>query len=322
MRRLRGVCVSVSLLGLLAGGCTVQAAAPREVAPTAVAVPPDDSPPTDGPTDLPPTPSSTPPSLERVEAAVSLNDTGAITDQATTDYIWAIINNADRVWSRWFADMKRLQPTKNYREPYVDVVTVQPGAPFTNEGCKVETSPGVVTTTFDSNYSNAMYCYAANGHGDDRGIIVVPVQALKKLWSGDIYGRPVADGAAIGDYAAGVVLAHEFGHHIADELAVQLDVPRIPNRDKNNELLADCFAGVHAYALSLGTDGRLDPGDIDEALAALNALGDRSTGSSDPHGTPAERQNAFRVGLYGSETNKLPGYPHNCLKAFWPQGNW
>ena len=64
------------------------------------------------------------------------------------------------------------------------------------------------------------------------------------------------------------VLAHEFGHHIADELSVQLGVKAIPNGDKNNELLADCFAGVHAHALSLGTDGRLDPGDIDEALAA------------------------------------------------------
>ena len=320
--RLQGLCVGLSLLALLAAGCTVRAEGARAPS-TAVAAPSNEaSPPAEGPTDLPPTPTSTPPSLDRVEAAVSQNESGPVTDQATTDYVWAIINNADRLWSKWFAAMKQLEPTRNYREPYVSVVAVQPGTPYTNERCKVEVAPGVYQTTFDSAFRNAMYCYAPNGHGDDRGVVVVPVQALQKLWSGDIYGRPVAAGAAIGDYAAGVVLAHEFGHHIADELSVQLGVKAIPNGDKNNELLADCFAGVHAHALSLGTDGRLDPGDIDEALAALEALGDKNPTSTDPHGNPAERQNAFKIGLYGSEANKVPGYPHNCLKAFWPEGNW
>ena len=264
--------------------------------------------PPDGPTDLPPTPPSTPPQLEQVETAVSSNDVDQVTDDGTTKYALEMLQNADRVWSGWFKQV-------GFAEPFVRIELVQPGQPYTNTSCIVKTPTGDVTT-FPTDFPNAFYCDVANGHGDDKGIIIIPVRALAKLWSGDIYGRKV-DVKAIGDFAAGAIVSHEFGHHIGSELAKDKGInPQA--RGANKELVADCFAGVHAYALSLGTDGHLDPGDIDEALAALAALGDTGT-STDPHGTPDQRRDAFNLGFKGSALDPRGGVPNNCLKAFWPE---
>jgi predicted metalloprotease len=89
---------------------------------------------------------------------------------------------------------------------------------------------------------------------------------------------------------------------------------------KNNELLADCFAGV--WTTTVHDQGRLDNGDVAEALAALDLMGDQPTtdGSTPayPHGTPAERENAFPIGSYGTTTNPVPAVPRNCLNTYWP----
>ena len=307
--RFRYIAVCASLLALLAGCVTV----PPAQAPVAESSSPAPSgtaerPPTEGPTDLPPTPSGLPPALEPVDPVVSGNNTGPVTDQATTDYVWAMIQNADRMWSKWFAG-------EGLKEPYVTVELVQPGKPYHFAPCWLPTSTGRIDT-FPSDFPNAMYCNAVSPGARDAGIMILPIQSMAKLWTGNIYGRQVTNPQAIGDYAAGVVTAHEFGHHIEAELAAQKGLSRVTG--KNKELIADCFAGVHAYSLSLGVDGHLDAGDIDEAVAALEALGDTSTTSTDPHGTPEERSNAFRIGLQGSVADPRPGVPNNCLKAFFP----
>ena len=296
---------------LLTAGCSVPGQGTDRAGSTPAAPPSTASMPLDGPPSPPPTPTTLPPQLEQVDTAVSTNQENSVTDDGTTQYAVEMLQNADRVWSAWFRQL-------GYPEPYVFLQLIQPGVPYTNQNCRAKVGDQIVTT-FASDYPNAMYCDAPNGQ--DKGIIIIPVRALAKLWTGDIYGRRVEDVKAIGDFAAGAVITHEFGHHIGAELAEDKGIaPQA--RGKNKELLADCFAGVHAYALSLGIDGRLDPGDVDEALAALAALGDASPAAADPHGTPAERRSAFLTGMNGTAQDTRGGVPNTCLKAYWPEAAW
>ena len=127
-----------------------------------------------------------------------------------------------------------------------------------------------------------------------RGAVIIPLDGLAGFWSGNIWGRR---SATPGDYAAGLVVAHEFAHHIVDELATQRGVARPVW--KNNELIADCLAGASTWAMA--RDGLLEAGDVEEALALLELIGDYQVDSRSHHGTPAERVAAFRIGLYGPD---------------------
>jgi uncharacterized protein len=118
---------------------------------------------------------------------------------------------------------------------------------------------------------------------------------------------------APGDFAGAYVIAHEVGHHIQTLMGVSEQVARAQRRGQRSgaqslavrmELQADCLAGVWARQ----TDARarvLEPGDIDEAMAAAAAVGDdtlqRSSGravtpDAFTHGTSAQRERWFRVG--------------------------
>lgn len=111
---------------------------------------------------------------------------------------------------------------------------------------------------------------------------------------------------APGDFAMAYVTAHEVGHHIQNLLGTASKIAhlrqQLPEKSFNRysvmlELQADFYAGVWAYHAQK-TKNLLDPGDIDEALAAANAIGDdrlqkQSTGKVIPdaftHGTSAQR---------------------------------
>lgn len=117
---------------------------------------------------------------------------------------------------------------------------------------------------------------------------------------------------APGDFAQAYVLAHEVGHHVQTLLgtngAVQRESRENPS-DANElsvrlELQADCFAGV--WGASVYARGILQPGDVEEALAAAAAVGDdriqeRTRGRIDPetftHGTSEQRVRWFRTGF-------------------------
>ena len=113
---------------------------------------------------------------------------------------------------------------------------------------------------------------------------------------------------APGDFARVYVLAHELGHHVqnvtgtsgevrqqqqgasqaaANELSVRL------------ELQADCYAGIWGH--SAQDRGLIEPGDIDEGLAAAAAVGDDALGNGDQeswtHGSSESRQHWFRAGF-------------------------
>lgn len=121
---------------------------------------------------------------------------------------------------------------------------------------------------------------------------------------------------ASGDAAQAYVIAHEVGHHISAltgvlEQARQLQA-RSSTADGNAvqvrvELQADCYAGVWA-ARARNRDGSraIEPGDIEEAMRAANAIGDdtlmRSAGQrpvpeSFTHGSSEQRMRWLRRGL-------------------------
>jgi len=119
---------------------------------------------------------------------------------------------------------------------------------------------------------------------------------------------------APGDFAQAYVIAHEVGHHIQKLLGYSDKVrkarQRLPEREANRlsvrlELQADFLAGVWAHHAQKTKD-ILEPGDVEEALRAANAIGDdrlqrRSRGVVVPdsftHGTSAQRAKWFRRGF-------------------------
>jgi predicted metalloprotease len=119
---------------------------------------------------------------------------------------------------------------------------------------------------------------------------------------------------AAGDFAQAYVIAHEVGHHVQNLLGTSNKLHaargRLSEVEYNKlsvmlELQADFYAGLwahHAQNLELF---KLDAGDIDEALAAANAIGDdklqkQAQGEVVPdaftHGTSAQRMYWFKKG--------------------------
>lgn len=121
---------------------------------------------------------------------------------------------------------------------------------------------------------------------------------------------------AAGDAAQAYVVAHEVGHHIQTISGTSDEVRRAQQRASQAEgnalqvrmeLQADCYAGVWA-AKARNASGQpvVEPGDIEEAMRAANAIGDdtlmRSAGQrpvpeSFTHGTSEQRMTWLRRGL-------------------------
>ena len=121
----------------------------------------------------------------------------------------------------------------------------------------------------------------------------------------DRFGAP-------GDFAQAYVLAHEIGHHAQHLLGTEGQVRQLQRQrpDQANqlsvlmELQADCYAG--AWGHRAARQGLLEPGDVEEGLAAAAAVGDdrlqrAQTGTVSPdaftHGTSEQRMTWFRRGF-------------------------
>lgn len=125
---------------------------------------------------------------------------------------------------------------------------------------------------------------------------------------------------AEGDFPFAYVLAHEVGHHVQKQTGALQEVQslhgRVSDVQYNNEMVklelqADYYAGVVAHYI--GKKGYLDPGDVEEGMAAAAGVGDdriqemqggRAYPDTFQHGTSDQRQRWFLKGYkYGDLQN-------------------
>ena len=117
-----------------------------------------------------------------------------------------------------------------------------------------------------------------------------------------------------GAFAYAYVIAHEVGHHVENLIGI---LPRVQDRqqevggrERNQlsvrvELMADCLAGVWAHHSDQNFKS-LEPGDIENAIGAAQAIGDdrlqrqsqgRVVPDSFTHGSSAQRVRWLTTGL-------------------------
>jgi uncharacterized protein len=116
---------------------------------------------------------------------------------------------------------------------------------------------------------------------------------------------------ASGDFAWAYVIAHEMGHHVQNVTGTDDEVARLEssNPDEANELSvrtelqADCYSGV--WAATVFAEGALEPGDLEEAFTASEAVGDdrlqeqagrKVNPDSFTHGSAEQRRTWFEKG--------------------------
>ena len=126
---------------------------------------------------------------------------------------------------------------------------------------------------------------------------------------------------AAGDFAQAYVIAHEVGHHVQKQIGV-LDQVHSKRRQVSEaefnrlsvrlELQADFLAGVWAHHAQK-MKSVLEPGDLEEALNAANAIGDdrlqqQGRGYVVPdsftHGTSAQRARWFSLGFETGDVSR------------------
>lgn len=124
---------------------------------------------------------------------------------------------------------------------------------------------------------------------------------------------------APGDFAQAYVVAHEVGHHVQTLLGISDRVRAAQSRAAGSaegnamqvrmELQADCFAGVWAYHANRERQV-LEPGDVEEALAAAAGVGDdrlqqQARGYVVPesftHGSSEQRMRWFNRGMQSGD---------------------
>jgi len=219
--------------------------------------------------------------------------------QTVVDFLTDVVQDLDSDWTQWFL-------ASELEEPFVSYVIIQPGQSYTM-GCG-----GQLTLVHDT--PNAYYCSIDEVSPGYRGTLYLPVTTMEKMWTGEILGQ---QGQRGGDFAAAIVVAHEFGHHAVDEIQIQMSqrgVQVAPPAEKYAELIADCMAG--AWAASAYYKGYLEEGDYEEAVSALEAIGDYEIFSPQHHGTPQERVVALLTGYNGTDVWP-PASPEACIEQYW-----
>ena len=135
--------------------------------------------------------------------------------------------------------------------------------------------------------------------------MVLPVRFFRdEIIGADNYGR--------NDAAVAAVIGHEFGHHLQTISGIEGVVAQVEEENPEianlasvaYELNADCLMGI--WMSSVDDERRLEPGDLDEVLTAMDNVGDdklsdQAGEKADPsefnHGTSAQRQYWFAEGF-------------------------
>lgn len=136
---------------------------------------------------------------------------------------------------------------------------------------------------------------------------------------------------AAGDFARAYVIAHEVGHHVQNELGISAEVQRLEQQDPSRangadglsvrlELQADCLAGVWAHARY--QQGKLESGDVEEAITAAGAVGDDTIQRSQvgrvrpdtfTHGTSRQRVKWFQEGYTSGSSGSCDTFSSDDL---------
>lgn len=221
-------------------------------------------------------PSQLPSQLPTGGQATELTAEEQAADEERAKFVKVVLADTEDVWNQLFS-----QQGKDYPEP--TLVLFRGGV---QSGCGGATSQ-----------SGPFYC-----PGDQQ--LYIDLSFYEELQSR--FNAP-------GDFAMAYVVAHEVGHHIqtlngtSEKLArmrQQVDQAEYNKYSVMMELQADFFAGVFAH-YAQRTKNIIEPGDIEEALNAAQAIGDdrlqkQSGGYINPesftHGTSQQRMYWFKKG--------------------------
>lgn len=209
------------------------------------------------------------------------------TEQAAQDsqarFVSVVLKDTEDVWNDIFSKMGR-----DYQEPRLELFS---GA--TQSAC--------------GNASSATGPFYCPGDQD----VYIDLSFYDELQNK--FGAP-------GDFAMAYVIAHEVGHHIQKLLGTSDKMARLRQQVSQEEynrysvmleLQADFYAGVWAHYMQ--GKGILESGDIEEALAAANAIGDdrlqkQAQGYVVPesftHGSSAQRMYWFKKGFQTGDMNQ------------------
>jgi predicted metalloprotease len=149
----------------------------------------------------------------------------------------------------------------------------------------VRTSCGVMTR------NNAAYCPTTNAiYFDEVFVAAMGKKAAESLGTD-------------GDMAGIGVIAHEMGHAAAMQLGFA------SRSSYDNEAVADCLSGTFVRRVQLDTTlGRLDPGDLDEALEGVAAAGDPEVELTGNARVDARRQATLRRMAHGTSEQRVANF--------------
>ena len=120
----------------------------------------------------------------------------------------------------------------------------------------------------------------------------------------DFPGTRAGQGRAVGDFGVAYIVAHEYAHNVQQELGFYARGREL--QAKPFELQADCMAG--SWGNSVYRAGKLDPGDVEEALSTAQAVGDFEVRDQQHHGTPDERREAWLRGYRSGDPSVCTAY--------------
>jgi predicted metalloprotease len=204
------------------------------------------------------------------------------TDTSEIDaFLTDVIQNVDAYWTQTLR-------SSGLPEPRVSFAWIPPGE-------RRPTGCGIVAGD-----DAAFYCPA-----DDT--IYVAQRFAADLFNGVARGLPgqsAGFGRAAGDFGVAYVIAHEYAHNLQDELGF-FTLGR-SNSSKPFELQADCMAGT--WGNSVYRQGRLEDGDIEEAVGTAQAVGDFDFTNANHHGTPEERREAWLAGFESGDPSVCERY--------------
>jgi predicted metalloprotease len=218
------------------------------------------------------------------DEAEALKPTGSAQPQTMEELLTTVTQDVDAYWTRVFADSGLPEPRVSY-----DWI---PAGQAAASACGADG-----TGTLGD--SAAAYCPAEDTIFISQAFATgIYTGALDRALPGSSQGY----GRTVGDFAVAFIVAHEYGHQIQDELGLFEEYgQQLPTMAF--ELQADCYAGTWAH--SAYQENRLEDGDVEEVLGTALAVGDFDAGSAGHHGTPEQREAAWRAGFES-------GSPSSC----------